>query len=90
MKDPKYPAELPQVNNNGTAREVLVMQKMDARRAVAKAIDTLRECIPHGRDYQTVHLSRYKAARELHRERMTTLTDLWAELECEAYAIQNQ
>lgn len=89
MKDPKHPEALPQVSNNGTARNDLVQQRMEARRALSSAIDKLRECAPHGRDYQ-IHSEHYYAARELHRERMTTLTDLWAELECEAFAILYQ
>ena len=90
MKDPKYPEALPQVNNNGTARDDLVDQKLTARTAIAKACEALRASMPHGRDYQTVDQERFIAARDLHRERMTLLNDLWAELECEAYAIQNQ
>jgi hypothetical protein len=90
MKDPKHPEALPQVNNNGTSRDELVQQRLDARAAVSAAIDALRQCIPHGRDYQTVGQPRFTTARTLHRERMAALTDLWAELEAEAYAIQNQ
>ena len=89
MKDPKRPELLPRVHGGGTSREDLVDQKLTARTALAQAQQDLRAAIPHARDYPGAPYS-YNAARELHRERMTFLGDLWAELECEAFAIQNQ
>lgn len=44
--------KFPTVNINGTLREELLRGYMQARRDLEKAIKSLQEIAPHGRDYQ--------------------------------------
>ena len=79
----------PNVNNNGTTREELVMQRVHVSVAIATAIDALREAAPHGRDYQGLpdYATRYDADRDIWNARLRTLADLQTEIESEALAI---
>ena len=42
---------LPSVHMNGTSKDELIRQNMDAYRAVETALDVLSKAAPHGRDY---------------------------------------
>lgn len=43
----------PRVNLNGSTRGALANASMDAHIALAAAAQAMRDCYPHGRDYQT-------------------------------------
>lgn len=80
---------LPIVNNNGDKRQDLIDQRLDVMRELDKAIDLMRQNGPHGRNYQLNPEGSFKAAQDLHRERVDMLVQLRNDLNDEALAIMN-
>ena len=90
ISEPKFPRAVPQVNNNGTSGEELVEQRLLTRSFIRKAIEVLRQQVPHARDYQTVDRECYDEARALHNVRLTALQEIADDLHAEALAILYQ
>lgn len=71
----------PTVNLNGTSRDNLMLQYIDA----LNAFDTLRAALsamaPHGRDYQTAPVGAYRTARTQHERRQKTIEVVRQEIE---------
>lgn len=60
------PLTTPHPNINGTNARSLVDERLDAMEALQTAMDKLRAMTVHGRDWQTVDPSVYRAARAEH------------------------
>jgi hypothetical protein len=83
------PLVLPQINLNGSPREVLVSQQLrvlDALRALQAA---MQEASPNGRDYQTMPMGTLNKAQEAWRERWVMIDALYKEIEAHALAIHD-
>ena len=78
----------PKVNINGTSREELIRQRLDARSKIRDTITALYEMQPHGRDYLG-DTETYNRDRATNAERIEYLERLFDVLEEEALAIQN-
>lgn len=79
----------PLINLNGTTREALVEQRTVVLASLWKAIEDMREHVPHGRDYQGYKDDmQYTRDRALWELRMSRLVDLREEIMAEAVAIQ--
>ncbi len=75
-KDLVYPV----VNMNGTSRDSLLENLLKTTSILQVAIDRLRECMPHGRDYQTVDSKLYGKARDQHIKRIEAVDSVRQEL----------
>jgi len=73
--------QLPQLNINGTDRDVLLDDYLRARKALNHAIEALCAAAPHGRDYQTLHAGSLSLALSEHADRMVALRKVLAEIE---------
>lgn len=75
--------QLPVVNINGTAASDLLERHMTVKRHLQHAVETLSECAPHGRDYQTLpdHQQALHRAIDEHSNRMLKLRQVMVELE---------
>lgn len=71
---------IPKVNLNGTSREAIALQLVNAITTLNYAISALVSAAPHGRDYQTLPGNVYKVAREQHLSRVMRLEDVLKEL----------
>lgn len=81
----------PIVNINGTSREELLNQWRRAHEALLNAETALRECTPHGRDFQTDRTGQlYNEAREQHMIRLAHLIAIRKEVEAVAINIYDQ
>jgi len=78
----------PIVNINGTSREELIEQRIDARRAVAALMETLQHMVPNGRDY-IGNQEAFDRDRAIYRERFAALDALYNTLLDEALNIQD-
>lgn len=65
----------PLVNNNGTSRAELCMQRTNTYHALIAAINTLGPMKPHGRDY-CGDMERYGRDRAVWQERFNTLNQM--------------
>ena len=81
---------LPVVNRNGAYFDALVESRIAARYAVQAAMQSLGECAPNGRDYQTAPKGEYEIAMARYMERFAFLDKLANDLEDEAIAILYQ
>jgi len=78
------PAEVPQVNLNGSDDQVLfehykkneVEQYMEMARSMDEAATLLAKYTPHGRDWQTKPADTYVAAIKRHHDRIKSLLDM--------------
>jgi hypothetical protein len=84
------PETFPRLNINGTAADDLLKQQIDARSAVLDAMKALQAAAPNGRDYQTVSVDIYKAARQQHDAWLGQLDEMAQKLELIALAIHDQ
>lgn len=82
------PLVSPQVNLNGTSREVLVEQQLDVLHALDDLHKAMNEASPNGRDYQ-LRPAEFEPAREAWQERMKLIGDMRKEIEAHAMAIQD-
>jgi len=80
----------PYLNNNGATRESLLRDRMAAKKAVGIAIEELRKCWPHGRDYQTAPHGAFDAAHNKYTEYLTALNKIHEELREEAIFLFGQ
>jgi len=71
----------PTVHVNGTAREVLLEQNLNAASAVRKAIEALGQAAPNGCDYYPQGPAAIRAAVEQHVQRVRRLLSVYDELE---------
>jgi len=78
----------PIVNINGTSREELIEQRIDARRAVTALMETLQHMAPNGRDY-IGNQEAFDRDRAIYRERFAALDALYNTLLDEALNIQD-
>lgn len=76
----------PMININGTSREDLAEQRINARNAIGKAMQAFGELRPHGRDYQGFP-EQYQSDLAIHQNRMKMLNKLYNDLELEAEEI---
>lgn len=85
-----YALPTPRVHLNGTSKDELLRQNLDAMRAVEKARQAIATAAPHGRDYYVIGPAAYTLAREAHDARLQALADIYSELEAIAVAIDQQ
>lgn len=71
----------PTVHLNGTSADDLVEGYCKAQRAICKALITMGDICPHGRDYYPQGDQAYDQARAEHSDRVTRLQSVVAELE---------
>lgn len=71
---------------NGSRKEMLVDQYMEAARALDDALAIMRKWQPHGRDYQ-IGPGDYQTDREEYYRRVRIVEELSAQYESEAYSI---
>lgn len=76
----------PTVNLNGTSPEVMIQDRLHARRMVLAAMEALSELAPNGRDYIGKPKD-MKLDQVIHRDRISFLDALYNALEDEAYEI---
>lgn len=82
-----YPVPIP--NMNGTDRDELIEQKMNAKRHVDAAIKAVQATMPHGRDYILNKPGECQAARDHYHLWLQGLRTMSDDLEREAIAIMN-
>jgi len=70
----------PSVHLNGTSREELVEQNMNALHAVNTAAEILRKATPNARDYYVQSPTAFSVAVDQHRERLVSLATIATEL----------
>jgi hypothetical protein len=80
----------PYINRNGASLDSLLEARKAAYLAVLGAERALRECAPHGRDYQGAPAGAYESALEQYEGRIGALVKLSHELRDEALFIQGQ
>lgn len=78
---------VPTVHLNGTSRDDLLEQNVNAMHAVAAAMRALEAAAPNGRDYYPQAPNAITAAKEQHGDRLRSLADVHKELETIATAI---
>jgi hypothetical protein len=76
----------PTVHLNGTGKQGLLDQQLDMMRTIRKALDSLRQNFPHGRDYYTqdagaVQGPSYQKARREQESRIERLQAVYDEIE---------
>ena len=82
------PLVLPQINLNGSPRQVLVDQQCDVMHALERLQKAMQEASPNGRDYQTMPMGTFNKAQDAWRERYQIVEDMRREIEAHAIAIQ--
>lgn len=70
----------PTVHNNGTSKDALLEQLIDAREKLLDAIKALENCSPHSRDYYMRGDSVWAQARDEHINRITSVRNVYDEL----------
>jgi hypothetical protein len=80
-RPPQTTVMAPSVHVNGTAREVLLQQSLNAAHALRKAIETLSQAAPNGCDYYPQGPAAISAAMEQHVRRVRRLQSVYDELE---------
>jgi len=78
---------VPSIHLNGTSREDLVKQLLDANLALIKAIEAVRHAAPHGRDYYPQGPEAITKAMAEHKSRLRRLGEVRTELNQIAEAI---
>jgi hypothetical protein len=79
--------QLPQININGTDREDLLKDYIEAKRALEAALTALSGIWPHGRDYQTLEPGAYQRARCEHAARIRAVGAIVAEIQALAESV---
>lgn len=79
----------PRLNINGSAATYLLEDNRKAAQILYDALDALRQCAPHGRDY-IGHPEELARARNEHWARITALQTVMLELDHIALAIHRQ
>lgn len=77
---------LPTVTLNGTSRDSLVDQNLEASSAVRKAMETVRNAAPHQRDFIGRAIE-YGAARQLFESQLYALNAIVDHFHAIAYAL---
>jgi hypothetical protein len=72
---------IPTVHMNGTSRNELQEQLLNARKAIRTAIEALSAACPHDRDYYVQSPAAGSIARDQHRDRLRRLISVQTELE---------
>ncbi len=72
---------LPTVHLNGTSKNELARQLLEAHEAVQKAMEALQEAAPNGRDYYVQGASAIFDAQTEHFDRLGRLNSVAKELE---------
>ena len=80
----------PYINRNGASLDSLLQARKAAYLAVLDAERALRECAPHGRDYQGAPAGAYESALAQFETRLGALVKLAHDLREEALFIQGQ
>lgn len=70
----------PTIHLNGSSPDTLYEQYTNASRAIAEAIDALREAAPHGRDYYPQEGDGIREATAEHVARLAKLESVLAEV----------
>lgn len=90
MSETKTIIVVPTVNLNGTSRQELVKQQLDAWHALEAAMTAMKAAAPHGRDYQTDDAVTFRVARFEHGRRLQAIVTLMSEYQQMAEAINAQ
>lgn len=72
---------MPTVHMNGTGKETLLNDHVDAMAAIRGAMEALRKAAPNARDYYVQGDDAYTKAREEYSARQQKLADVLDELE---------
>ena len=83
------PVVTPIIHLNGNSKQSLLDALKEAYRAVRAAMDALRQCAPNGRNFYP-EPGRLQRAEAQHRARQEHLQAVYASLEAEAIAIQDE
>lgn len=88
----QHPLIVPQVNINGTSRDMLIEQLLDVSRKLNDAINAMNAALPHDRDFQTMKNAEQVSidARNAWVFRMRVLLKLQAEVLAHALSIKDQ
>jgi hypothetical protein len=82
---------VPSVHLNGTSRDALIRQLLDAHDALRQAVETMQDGAPHARDYYTqADPDAFTKARNAHFARLAKIEDVQNELFALAEAIDEQ
>jgi hypothetical protein len=71
---------VPVVHLNGTSKDELIKQLLDAGNALNAAVYKLGAAAPHGRDYYPLGDDAYKTARDQHLDRVKRIDAVMNEL----------
>lgn len=71
----------PTVHMNGTSRQELLKQFLDARSALRTAYSSMCAAAPNGRDYYVQSRDAFTTAQEQHRDRLQRIEALITEYE---------
>ncbi|HZU91403.1 MAG TPA: hypothetical protein VE993_19280 [Stellaceae bacterium] len=71
---------VPTIHLNGTSRDELLRQILEAKEAICKAVEALANAAPNMRDYYVQGPDAFPAARREHEKRMHRLADCIHEL----------
>lgn len=84
------PLVYPLIHSNGTSGPALLEDIMQARHDLQTAIESLKACAPHGRDYYLTSSSAIDAAAAAHRSRLTDLANVLSDLDKIAIDLDRQ
>ena len=73
--------QVPLVHLNGTSKDALVRQNVEARTAVRKAMEALIRAAPHGRDFYPLGNEAWCVAQDEFNSRLARLREVFSELE---------
>jgi hypothetical protein len=72
---------VPMVHSNGTSKEELMQQLLDAHHALTEALGAMGRASPHGRDYYVMGNETLTKAGDDHRARIAKLVEVIEEIE---------
>lgn len=72
--------QMPMIHLNGSDRDTLAQQYIDAVYAMNDAIATVRQIDVNGRDYYPISDDASSIARKEHQARINALENIWREL----------
>lgn len=81
---------IPTIHLNGTSRDALLTQVLDAAHAVTAAINAVAAAVPNGRDYYPQGPTALSLAMQEHGNRLWLLVNVLDQLQAIAEAIANE
>lgn len=71
---------VPTIHINGSSREFLINDMLQATDAIRAAIDAVRKAAPNARDYYPQGTGAFDRAMTEHRARLAKLESVWSEI----------